>query len=244
MEFCDYIAFMDESGSAVLDGIDPDFPVFVLSCLLVRKNHYADTLVPRLQRLKFQFVGHDQLILHERDIRRQSNDFAFLQVDAAVREAFLAGVNDLVLTAEADVIAAVIDKPRLKARYANPWSPYEIALHFCMETLLARLRRYNQMGRLVHVLFESRGRTEDAALELHFRRIANNQANWGYAKPDFLACQWEPKFVDKRSNSSGLQLADLFARPIGLKVMRPTQPNRAFELIQPKLGHEGMKVFP
>lgn len=231
LAFSDYIVFVDESGSAVLDGIDPDFPVFVLACLLVRKDHYADMIVPRLQRLKFEFVGHDQLILHERDIRRQQNDFAFLQVNAQAREAFIDGVNNLVAAAEVDVIAAVIDKPRLKARYANPWSPYEIALHFCMETLLARLRQLDQAGRQVHVLFESRGRTEDMALELHFRRIANNEANWGYVRPDFLACQWEPRFVDKRSNSSGLQLADLFARPIGLRALRPTQANRAFDLI-------------
>lgn len=236
MRFSDYIVFVDESGSAVLEGIDPDFPVFVLACVLISKDHYADVIVPRLQRLKFKFVGHDQLILHERDIRRQQNDFAFLQTGEAVREAFIDGVNSLVATADVDVIAAVIDKQRLKARYTHPWSPYEIALHFCMETLLSRLRELEQEARLIHVLFESRGRTEDVALELHFRRIANNEANWGYVRPDFLGCQWEPRFIDKRSNSSGLQLADLFARPIGLRVLRPTQPNRAFDLIRPKLA--------
>lgn len=244
LAFSDYIAFVDESGSAVLEGVDPTFPVFVLACVLIRKDHYTDVVVPRLQKLKFEFVGHDQLILHERDIRRQQNDFAFLQVSAAVREAFIAGVNDLVAAADVDVVAAVIDKPRLKQRYANPWSPYEIALYFCMETLLSRLRRLGEEGRLVHVLFESRGRTEDAALELHFRRIASNEANWGYVRPDFQACQWEPRFIDKRSNSSGLQLADMFARPIGLQARRPDQANRAFDVIRPKLANGGMKTFP
>jgi hypothetical protein len=56
--------------------------------------------------------------------------------------------------------------------------------------------------------------------------------------------EWEPVFVDKKSNSSGLQLADLMARPIGLKVLRPMQDNRAFDVLRPKLAHGGMKSFP
>lgn len=244
MPFSDYIVFADESGSPVLEGPDPTFPAFVLNCVLVSKVDYAERVVPRLQRLKFDFVGHDQLVLHERDIRRQQKDFAFLQVDAELRNAFLERVNGLVAEAEIDVIAAIIHKVRLAEKYANPWSPYEIALHFCMETLLARLRQLGQAGRLVHVVFESRGKREDTELELHFRRIAANQANWGYKQPDFRAMGWEPVFVDKKSNSSGLQLADLMARPIGLKALRPLQENRAFDVLRPKLAHGGMKSFP
>lgn len=244
MVFSDFIIFADESGSPVLEGPDPTFPVFVLNCVLMAKVDYAERIVPRLQRLKFDFVGHDQLILHERDIRRQQKDFAFLQVDAGVREAFLERVNAVVEDAEIEVIAAVIDKVRLAQKYANPWSPYEIALHFCMETLLSRLRQFGQAGRLIHVIFESRGKKEDAQLELHFRRIAANQANWGYKQPDFRYLEWEPVFIDKKSNSSGLQLADLMARPIGLQVLRPSQDNRAFDVLRSKLAYGGMKSFP
>lgn len=244
MAFSDYIVFADESGSPVLEGPDPTFPIFVLNCVLSSKSDYADRIVPRLQRLKFDFVGHDQLVLHERDIRRQQKGFAFLQVDAAARETFLDRMNGIVADAEIDVIAAVIHKVRLAQKYANPWSPYEIALHFCMETLLRRLRQLGQEGKRVHVVFESRGKKEDAELELHFRRIAANQANWGYKQPDYRAMEWEPIFVDKKCNSSGLQLADLMARPIGLKVLRPLQENRAFDVIRPKLAHGGMKSFP
>lgn len=243
-EFSDYIVFADESGSAVLEGVDPMFPVFVLAFVVVRKDRYVASIVPSLQQLKFDFLGHDQLVLHERDIRRQQNDFAFLRVDERKRSAFLERVNAVVADAPIDVIAAVIHKPRLVERYASPWSPYEIALHFCMEKLLVRLRMLGQTGRHVHVLFECRGSKEDAALQLHFRRIASNQANWGYRAADFTAMSWEPVFVDKKSNSSGLQLADLVARPIGLRMLRPEQQNRAFDIIKPKLALGGMKIFP
>lgn len=92
-------------------------------------------------------------------------------------EAFISRVNQVVADANFTLIAAVIDKARLSQRYANPWSPYDLALHFCMETLLSRLIGLGQEGRLVHVVFESRGKREDRELELSFRRIASNQAN-------------------------------------------------------------------
>lgn len=58
--------------------------------------------------------------------------------------------------------------------------------------------------------------------------------------------------ADKKSISTGLQLADLVARPIGLRVLRPDQPNRAFDALEPKLRRGtggrvrgfGLKVFP
>lgn len=244
VEFSDYIVFADESGTPVLDNPDPTFPVFVLNCLLIEKSVYRQEVVPSLQGLKFDFVGHDQLILHERDIRRQQNAFAFLQVSTEAREAFIGRINDVVANADVTLVAAVIDKVRLAQRYSNPWSPYHLALHFCLETLLARLLDLGQRQRVVHVVFESRGRQEDRRLEDHFRRITANQAHWGSRTMDFTQIAWEPLFTSKASNCTGLQLADLMARPIGLKALRPLQPNRAFSILQSKLRHGEMKIFP
>lgn len=129
-----------------------------------------------------------------------------------------------------------------RAKYANPWNPYEIALHFCMERLHMMLTAEKQHGKTVHVVFESRGAREDAELELEFRRIAGNDSHWGYRRHDFSRFDFQPVFIPKAANASGLQLADLTARPIALSQLRPGQPNRAFEIIRPKLG--GLKCFP
>ena len=56
----------------------------------------------------------------------------------------------------------------------------------------------------------------------------------------------------KQANSSGLQLADMVARPIGIKTIRPEQPNRAWEILEPKLRRSwsgqvkgfGLKIYP
>ncbi len=45
---------------------------------------------------------------------------------------------------------------------------------------------------------------------------------------------WE--FVPKSRGLPGLEMADMVARPIGLSVLRPEQPNRALETIRDRLN--------
>ncbi len=42
-------------------------------------------------------------------------------------------------------------------------------------------------------------------------------------------------FADKKTHSAGLPLADSTARPIGRHALGPTQSNRAWDIIEPKL---------
>ena len=240
--YSDYLIFADESGDHGLATFEPAYPVFVLVFVLVRKDRYVSSIVPTIQQLKLDFFGHDQVVLHERDIRRQSPPFGFLRTDPKLRTDFLERLNDVVSTAEVEIISAVIHKDRLAEKYATPWNPYDIALLFCMEKAMERLIALGQSGRTQHVVFESRGRPEDANLELAFRRITANVGGWGLKQTDFSACEWEPVMAPKSCNSSGLQLADLVARPIGLRRLRPLQANRAFDVLQPKL--KLFKAFP
>ena len=63
---------------------------------------------------------------------------------------------------------------------------------------------------------------------------------------------FELVMIPKASNSTGLQLADLIARPVGIKVLRPDQPNRAYDIVAGKFRRGpageikgwGLKVFP
>ena len=95
-------------------------------------------------------------------------------------------------------------------------------------------------------MFERRGKKEDAALELEFRRVCDGG---NYKKENFPL---EIVFADKKANLSGLQLADLIARPVGMSILRPGQQNRAFEALEEKFytspdGQRpgwGLKCFP
>lgn len=241
-DFSDFIVFADESGDHGMVSIDPQYPVFALTFCVLRKDDYITTVVPAMQRFKFGIWGHDSVVLHEHEIRKSLGPFGLLRADRALRSRFFDEMNALMEAAPMTVFASVIDKERHRARYVNPWNPYEIALHFCMERLHLMLTAERQHGRTVHVVFESRGAREDAELELEFRRIAGNDSHWGYRRHDFSRFDFQPVFIPKAANASGLQLADLTARPIALSRLRPGQPNRAFEIIKPKL--KGLKCFP
>ncbi|WP_422032096.1 DUF3800 domain-containing protein [Roseovarius sp.] len=244
MGFSDYIIYLDESGSPSIEADKGDFPVFVLACVCISKEHYADVMVPRLQALKFKYFGHDQVVFHERDIRRQSGDFVVLRGDRDLRESFLVEVTELVASFDFDLAATVIDKSKLAERYPNPISPYELSLQLTMEHLALTLREHNQLGKVVHVIAESRGKSEDDQLELVFRRIADGQPPLPSNQRRLITqFDWRIRFCDKKSNSSGLQLADLIARPVGLKHLRPDQPNRSYDVIQRKVKW-WVKHFP
>lgn len=179
-EFSDFIVFADESGDHGLQTIDPQFPVFALVFCVFDKTSYTEEIEPAFRRLKFKYFGHDAAILHEREIRKQAPPFTFLRYDTERRNAFMADVNAIMASVRFHAYCAVIDKLKHRERYADPWNPYEIAMHFCMEKLSDRLVADGQRGRLTHVLFEARGREEDRQLELEFRRVAANDKRWGW----------------------------------------------------------------
>ena len=140
------------------------------------------------------------------------------------------------------IFASVIDKQRKHEKISDSRNPYEIALYLCMEQLHKMLLDEKQHGKQIHVVFESRGHKEDAELELEFRRIANNGRRMDSSHPDFNMFDFLPVFVPKAANSTGLQSADLMARPIALSRLRENQPNRAFDIIQKKIVN--ISYFP
>ena len=240
-EFSDFIVFADESGDHGLVSIDDQFPVFALVFCMFYKEQYVAEIEPAFRRLKLRYFGHDAVVLHEHEIRKQKGPFTFLRA-ADAREAFMKDVSALMAGVSFEGYASVINKVELKKKYADPWNPYEIAMQFCMEKISNRLLAHRQKGRLTHVLFEGRGRVEDAQLELEFRRISDNRKRWGWRATDFSRTPLEPVFVPKAANLAGHQFTDLIARPLALRVLRPDQSNRAFDIIRGSMNN--IKAFP
>jgi hypothetical protein len=251
MSFSNYIVYVDESGDHGLDKIDPEYPLFVLAFCIFKKTDYVCDIVPAIQKLKFHYWGHDAVVIHEHEIRKSmAGDYHILS-RAEVRASFMTDLNNIISASPFHVIATVMRKTSHRARYKEPANPYYLSLLYCMERLKSFLTSHNEdISKTTHLIFESRGKEEDQALELEFRRIMDGVAPY-MIKPHIHEATFSLRFVPKSANSAGLQLADLIARPIGLKVLRPNQPNRAFEIIEPKLfvkngthhGH-GLKIFP
>jgi hypothetical protein len=244
MTYSDYIIYVDESGDHSLTSIDPEYPVFVLSFCIFRKDSYAETLTPAVRKLKFATFGHDMVILHEIDIRKKRGAFAKLGKEA--REDFLTKLTDIIKAEDFKLVAVVIDKQKLNSRYAYPGHPYHLAMEFGLERIYRYLESVGQHDRLTHLVCEARGAKEDAELELEFRRIRDGSNYFHRPLP------FELIIADKKTNSEGMQLADLTARPIGLSVLRPAQANRAMAVLEEKFcrgetGRKegvGLKIFP
>jgi hypothetical protein len=196
-----------------------------------------------MHRLKFKHVGHDTIVLHEREIRKALRPFDFLQ-NPERREAFMSDLSFLIEKSPFTIFAAVIDKLELRKRYNAPPNPYHLAMEFGLERI-ERFRRESSDTGTLHVLFEGRGRKEDAGLEKQFRSVCVDNR---------LGCRldFEPLFVRKEANHCGTQIADLVARPIGIQVIRPEQSNRAFDVIATKFRRSpegriegwGLKCYP
>lgn len=244
-EFSDYIIYVDESGDHGLDTIDPNYPVFVLAFCIFNKQEYASKVTSAVKDFKFNYFGHDMVILHEHDIRKDKGMFSFLK-NRDKKEEFLNELTDILSISPFTLVATVIKKDLLRTRYKTPENPYNIAMGFGLERVYRFLQSKGQAEKVTYVVFENRGKKEDNALELEFRRVCDG-ANYFEKQLPFNIV-----FADKRTNSGGLQFADLVARPIGLSILRPGQKNRAFEALESKFycdknGRKdgwGLKCFP
>ena len=239
MNASEFIIFVDESGDHGLATIDPQFPVFVLAFCILRKSDYSRGLLPAITEFKFAHFGHDQVILHERDIRKDVGDFSVLR-DRERKAAFLEELTSLIEATAMTVIASAIRKDILVDRFEVPNTPYKVALDFGLKRVAEVLRQREATG-TISVIIECRGKREDDELELEFRRICTKAS---YRRQQFTL---EPRFVPKSANVPGLQIADLVARPIARHVMKPAQINRAYSVIEKKLGDvfgSGVKIFP
>ena len=219
-KFSKFIVYVDESGDPNLNKINSGYPYFVLTFCIFEKEIYAEQVIPKMSKLKFRHFGHDMIILHERDIRKQTGDFKGLLHQDMFLEELTKIIDDTPMT----LIGVVIDKKKLKAKYSRPFEPYGLAMCFGLERL-ADFLKYNSSfdDQKTFVICESRGAKEDKELELAFSRICDGDNR---NKEDY---PFRIKIVPKARNSNGLQLADLTARPIGLYAMRPGQENRTYK---------------
>lgn len=249
----DFMVFIDESGDHSLISIDPLYPLFVLTLCIVNKSDYARQIIPAFTDFKLEFFGHDLTVLHAHEIRKPRGDFSIL-LNPVTRERFMDRLNALIDAAPITVIGIVIKKTKLKERYQVPQSPYDLALRFGLERAFSFLWANGQKDRIVPIVAESRGRKEDADLELQFRRITQNSHDWNL--PLFRlamdSISFDLHFAAKQTNSIGMQIADLLAHPIGRKMLKPDQPNRAYDLLEKKFLKSdkgvtagwGLKIFP
>lgn len=239
-----YVAYFDESGDHGMEKIDADFPVFVLCGWLFKIEEYLTHELQNFSRIKFNHFGHDAVIFHSRDIRKQLGYFQIL-TDKTKRDAFLREISVYFQNTKGTLLAAGIDKVAHKKQYKDPINPYSISLLFCLERLYACLKDKGEVGKTVFCIFEERGANEDQELALIFEKICGGQNNWG-------KLPFQLVFANKKTNMPGLQVADLAAYPIARHIIDSKKPNPAYDIIEKRFRRNssgkiegwGLKIFP
>jgi hypothetical protein len=213
-----FIIYADESGNQSLKSIEPEYPVFVLAFCVFDIDDYIYKVVPAFQKLKFDWFGHDMAIFHSSDIRRKRGIFSFLQ-DANSYDRFHSDLRNFILESPFKIAHSAIDRRKIGAN-ETAVDLYELAAREAISKVNLYLSYQGEDLDSTCLVFESRGPHQDKLLNSQLERLG-----W----------QGRAKYASKLSISTGLQIADLVARPIGMTLVSPNAGNRPFEVIESKL---------
>lgn len=248
--------FIDECGSHFLAD-DSEFAAFVLAAVIVPDADYP-RLEEQWKRWKNDCLGSSDKLIHEPNIRRCSGPFYKFKRKSAKRAAVFQSLRELLTELDFAAIACVLNRTEYVAQFglgsldkSLPSHPYLMTLDFLMERLVMVLETQFG-GARGHVVAEARGPLEDALLQYEYVRLQLDGTS--YIAAAWFRQQLEPgiEFQTKKDNCTGLQLADLLARPCGEKVCAPSSTPAHWPEFREKLclGEEtahsilGLKVIP
>lgn len=223
-----YLAFLDECGDHSLGRLDTDFPIFVLSTVIVERTAYAERIIPSLARLKLSFWAHEGFNLHSRDIRRASGDFAFMQLPER-RESMYRAINQF-MSCEFTLFITAIRKDELLNRGRNGDNPYSLALSETLRGVGHFMREHGESA--LPFIAESRGWREDQELLAAFSDFVDRAERIDNPNHPVI-------FGKKTDNIAGLQMADLSAYPYARQFLGGRRRDPALDVLTPHIYHNG-----
>lgn len=242
--------YIDECGQHAVAAKDA-FPVFVLAAAIIRDVDYP-VIDAAWKRWKHDSLGSD-VVVHEPDLRRRDGPFRGHQYDEAV-----GALPGILSQFEFTGIAVVVHRADYVADYGTgpiddslPEHAYMLALDFLTERVALALDTQFS-GAKARFVVEARGAKEDTLLQYEFARLHLDGTS--YISPSWFRQQLNPgiEFLLKADNNTGLQVADLFARPVAEKVAKPESDPPRWSTFRDKLctGQEtkhsilGLKIVP
>lgn len=217
-----YRLYLDEFGTDDLSCLDQDNHRYMsLTGVIVRLDHVAATLSPRLDEIKssvFDADPDEPIHLHRSDIVRRKKIFGQLN-DNAKRALFDAMLLKVLHEVHYTTITVVIDKLQMTRQvHWQQRHPYHYLLEIMIEKFVQFLERHDADG---DVMPEARQGKKDDALMQEFTRICNFGTRFRTAEQIRARLRSKTlKFRRKPDNVSGLQLCDLLAHPSHLYVRK------------------------
>ena len=236
------LIFLDECGAHGLTATS-SFPVFCLAAVIVREDAWK-ALDVVVRAWKITTVNNENFVIHEPDIRGRVGPWGRPE-----REALLELLRELLVQVEFTVVACVVRRADFVREFGAgaldeslPEHPYLMALDFLIERAVMALETDFNGGR-AKVIAESRGPNEDALLQYEFARL--HLEGTSYIHQSWIRQQLQPGIHFEAKGGlygTGLQLADLSARPIAEKVIAPGSiPERWPEIAKKLCRAQGTK---
>lgn len=247
--------FIDECGTHALTSKD-SFRAFSLAAVVVRDSELED-FDDRWKAWKKIYLGSSEKLVHEPDLRKRKGAF-YCDGNAQRQANAVANLSTVIGDLPFSGICCVLLRDKYVAEFGDerldeslPQHAYLMTLHFLAERIALALQHEfgGAKGRLV---FEARGPKEDASLQYEFARLFLDGTS--YLSDAYFRHQFFPglQFLNKEDNVSGLQIADLLARPCAEKALEPSSDPARWSAFQRKLcagrftanSILGLKVLP
>jgi hypothetical protein len=223
------IMFIDESGDHNLDPkkIDSSYPIFVLTGCIFDEDYYKKTVVPAFKKLKKDFFGDSNIILHTAEMIRpsKSKEKRFMKLaQKEFRVKFYDSLNKLLDQTRFALAVCVIKKHDQWEEYGiSALDPYLLSFN----SLLNRFTFQIQSPEHGIIVAEKRGGALDNQLDIAWLNAKVSGTNLVRGKEIKERIE-NLKMFSKLENDIGLQIADLIASPIG----------RIVQGLKKKPGHE------
>jgi hypothetical protein len=141
-----YYLFIDETGDHGLTKIDINFPIFLLSGILIKKNELIQ-LELLLIKFKMKYWSTESLILHSREIRKCSNEYKIL-LDEDLKNQFYKDLNQLISRSKFLIIPSGINKVNYLENYGLLTDdPYEICISKLIDSVLTKFKHQKNQAR-------------------------------------------------------------------------------------------------
>lgn len=214
--------YVDESGDHTYKHLgDPSKKYLGLTGILIESQTYRTQFHPGLEKLKQNHFPHDPdfpLVLHRKELINRNGAFRSLLNPTNEKE-FNKDLLEFLSFQDYRIFSVAIDKEAHESRYgAAAFHPY----HFCLAVLMERCCGYlNLIGARGDIMAESRGGSEDMQLKRAYQDVWDRGTQHrGAAFFKRALTSKDVKLEKKRSNISGLQVADLLAHPIKQDILR------------------------
>lgn len=208
------ILFIDETGDHSLAKIDKQYPVFVLSGVIIDEDYHEQKLTALLNSFKIKHFGTKEINLHSKEMthpQSAKNKLYMKFLDPDFRRKFYKDFEHLLNKADISVVACVIMKNKHFANYGlEAKDPYLLSFDNLLNRLIFDLSN-DEKGKIVA---ESRNSVLDNQLEIAYLTTRIEGTNKVRPAEIKLKLDSSIKFMQKSDNIAGLEISDMVASPI------------------------------